>query len=107
MNYYFYPPFFVIDPQTSFDEAWEVFWCEMLNLDNTTNLIRRRVPPDLGADLLWDEERTIIQYKYVINGDSSDLDISKIKQSIDRAKENQVSLGWQKYVLCTNVNLTG
>src|SRR5258708_869644 len=107
MNYYFYPPFFVIDPQTSFDEAWEVFCCEMLNLDNSTNLIRRRVPPDLGADLLWDEERTIFQCKSVINGDSSDLDISKIKQSIDRAKENQVSLGWQKYVLCTNVDLTG
>jgi len=107
MYYYFYPPFFVVDPQTSFDEAWEVFCCEMLNLDNSTNLIRRRVPPDLGADLIWDEKQIIFQCKSVINGDASDLDISKIKQSIDRAKENQASLGWQKYVLCTNVDLTG
>lgn len=107
MDYYFYPPFFAIEPQTSFDEAWEVFCCEMLNLDNSTNLIRRRVPPDLGADLIWDEEQTIFQCKSVINGDTSDLDMSKIKQSIDRAKENQVSLGWQRYVLCTNVDLTG
>ncbi len=25
MQYYLYPPFFVIEPQISFDEAWEVF----------------------------------------------------------------------------------
>jgi hypothetical protein len=107
MEYYFYPPFFVIVPQSSFDEAWEVFCCELLNLDNQTNAIRRRSPPDLGADLIWESKKTIYQCKVVENGQAGGFKPDKVNKSIETAKMNQSTLGWNRFVLCTNVDLSG
>ena len=107
VNYYLYPPFFIVEPQTSFDKAWEVFCCELLNMSHCTNIIRRRNPPDLGADLIWESEGIVYQCKAVEDGQAGSLDLTKIKRSIDRAKENQKALGWHRYILCVNVDLTG
>ena len=107
MDYHLTPPLFGIEPQTSFDEAWEVFCCELLNLENDTMLIRRRTPPDLGADLIWDEKKVIYQCKSSKDGQGRSFSIDKAEKSIARALANREIIGWQKYVLCTNVNLTG
>lgn len=103
MEYHLYPPFFVIEPQISLDEAWEAFCCELLNLENQTHFIRRRLPPDQGCDLLWEKEKIAYQCKAV----EGKLNLSKIRESIETAKKYQAALGWKKYVLCTNVDFTG
>jgi hypothetical protein len=107
MEYHLYPPFFVVDPQPAFDQAWEAFCCELLNLENRTNNIRRRLPPDLGCDLIWEAKKTVYQCKVVESGRSSVLSLDKVKKSIETAKNNKAKLGWRKYILCTNVDLTG
>jgi len=68
MEYLFYPPFFEISPQKSFNDAWEVFCCQILNIYNNTNDIRQRKPPDLGVDLLWHSKGIAYQCKSVENG---------------------------------------
>ncbi len=103
MEYHLQPPFFVIAPQASFDDAWEVFCCELLNLEHATHVIRRRIPPDLGADLIWESEGIIYQCKATEGA----LNLNDIKTSIDTAKKYQGQIGWHRYILCTNVDLTG
>ena len=105
MKYYLYPPFFVIEPQISFSDAWETFCCQLLNLANKTHTITRIIPPDDGVDLLWDAEKIAYQCKSVKLG--SKLDLVKVKGSIDKALKKQANFGWQRYVLCTNIDLTG
>ncbi len=107
MEYHLYPPFFIIEPQTSFDKAWEDFCRQLLNLAHGTTAIRRRTPPDLGADLLWEEKGIIYQCKAAESGQVGAISPNKIKASIRKAREHQADSGWNRYVLCTNVNLTG
>lgn len=107
MEYHLYPPFFEIAPESSFDEAWEAFCADILNLSNNTREIRRRTPPDLGVDLLWPTKRVAYQCKSVLHGKAGDLPVSKIISSIERALEKKQDIGWEKYVLCVNVAPTG
>lgn len=107
MEYHLHPPFFIIEPESSFDDAWESFCCELLNLENRTNSIRRRLPPDLGCDLIWEEKKIAYQCKIVESGQASKLNMSKIKHSIETAIAHKDVVGWDRYILCTNVNLTG
>lgn len=107
MEYYLYPPFLIIEPQTSFDKAWEELCRQLLSLKHKTHEIRHRTPPDLGADLIWHSQGIIYQCKATENGQTGSIDVKKIKASIERAKHHQKDLGWQKYVLCTNVDITG
>src|SRR5947209_16787429 len=99
MEYHLYPPFFVVEPETSFDDAWEAFCCELLNLENHTHTIRRRRPPDQGCDILWEEEKIAYQCKAVEEGRSGKLNLSKVRESIQRAKKNQHILGWERYTI--------
>ena len=107
MEYHLYPPFFEIAPESSFDEAWEAFCVHILNLTHNTREIRRRTPPDLGVDLLWPSQRIAYQCKAVLHGKAGDLPISKIISSIERALAKRDNVGWEKYVLCVNVDPTG
>jgi hypothetical protein len=107
MEYHLYPPFFVSEPEPSFNDAWEEFCCELLNLENYTNIIRRRTPPDYGCDLIWEEKKVAYQCKAVENGQSGKLNLVEVRKSIERAITNKDIVGWDKYILCTNVNLTG
>jgi hypothetical protein len=107
MEYHLYPPFFEIAPQSSFDEAWEAFCADVLNLSKNTREIRRRTPPDLGVDLLWPTQRVAYQCKAILYGKAGDLPVPKIISSIKRALEKKKDVGWEKYVLCVNVDPTG
>ena len=107
MEYHLYPPFFVIEPQTSFSKAWEDFCRRLLNLDWRTTAIHRRTPPDRGIDLFWQAEGIAYQCKAVESGFPGDFRTAHVKTSIKKAQEYQAQIGWQKYVLCTNVDLTG
>ena len=107
MEYHLYPPFFVIEPQTSFSKAWEDFCRCLLNLEWRTTAIHRRMPPDRGIDLFWQAEGIAYQCKAVENGVAGNFRMTHVKTSIKKAQEYQAQIGWQKYVLCTNVDLTG
>jgi hypothetical protein len=106
MEYHFYPPYFRTDPHLSFAEAWELFCCHLLNLENDTNAIRRRKPPEQGIDLLWWEEGIAYQCKSVEH-ELGNFRIDKAKTSLKTALEHQANIGWKKYSICTNVTLTG
>ncbi len=107
MEYQLYPPFFEISPKSSFDEAWECFCADVLNLSNNTRDIRRRTPPDFGVDLLWPTRRVAYQCKAVLYGKAGDLPVPKIFSSIERALEKRQEVGGEKYVLCVNIDPTG
>jgi hypothetical protein len=107
MEYHLYPHFFVIEPQTSFSKAWEDFCCRLLNLEYKTTAIHRRTPPDRGIDLFWQAEGIAYQCKAVESGQAGDFQTSHVKTSLKSAQKYQAQTGWRKYVLCTNVDLTG
>jgi hypothetical protein len=106
MEYHFHPPYFRSDPHPSFAEAWEVFCCRLLNLENDTNAIRRRKPPEQGVDLIWQTEGIAYQCKSVEH-ELGKFRIDKAKASLKTALEYQSHIGWKKYSICTNVMLTG
>ena len=105
LHYYLYPPFFVVTPQTSFDKAWEDFNLRLLSLENRTADIRRCAPPDHGIDLIWEKEGIVYQCKATEYGER--INIRKIEQSIQTALSYRSILRWKRYIICTNVTLTG
>ena len=102
------PPLFVVEPETSFPDAWEVFCCGVLNRYHKTKTdnIYQRKPPDGGIDLYWPGKNIAYQCKSV-EDDGGRFKLDKALESIDAALETRKDLPWDKYVLCTNVNLTG
>lgn len=57
--------------------------------------------------MLWESAAIAYQCKAVEDGKASSMNLKKIEQSIQTALAHQSELGWQRYVLCTNVKLTG
>jgi hypothetical protein len=106
MYYAFSPPYFIIDPQTSFDEAWEVFCCQLLQLEHQTGEIHRRIPPESGVDLFWPAQHIAYQCKSTKKRQGHALDLAKMKKSLQDAQRIQQDLGWQQYIFCTNVEVT-
>jgi len=102
-----YPPFFGVEPQTSFADAWEVFCCDVLNRHEKTTHIRRRTAPDAGIDLIWQEKSIAYQCKSVESGKTGDFDVTKALESFEAAKKSQAKIPWKQYIICTNVELTG
>ena len=102
-----YPPFFGIEPETSFADAWEVFCGDVLKRHEKTTEIRRREPPDDGVDLLWREKKVAYQCKSVESGRIGDFDVTKAVKSMKAAIAHRDKTGWKQYVICTNVELTG
>ena len=105
------PPLFVIDPETSFPDAWEVFCCEVLNrfytaMTGTNSGIYQRTPPEGGVDLYWPEKKIAYQCKSV-EKDGGRFSLDNAKKSITAALKTRKDLPWDKYVLCSNINLTG
>lgn len=107
MDYYLYPPFFRIEPQTSFGKAWEDFCCRLLNVAHQTTDISVREPPDRGIDLFWPSEGIAYQCKAVESGISRDFKTDHTNTSFKKAWDYRPQIRWQQYVLCTNVSLTG
>lgn len=107
LDYHLYPPFFIIEPQVSFGKAWEDFCRQLLCLEYRTRAIQACTPPDHGVDILWDTAAIAYQCKAAEDGKASSMNLKKIEQSIQTALTYRSMLGWQRYVLCTNVDLTG
>ncbi|MGH2510544.1 MAG: hypothetical protein ACRDHZ_24480, partial [Ktedonobacteraceae bacterium] len=107
MFYNLYPPCFIIDPQTSFDDAWEVFCCQLLQLEHQTGEIYQREPPESGVDLFWRAQGIAYQCKSTVKGQGGKISLAKMSKSLKDALQVQQSLGWQQYVFCTNVKVTG
>ena len=105
--YQLYPPFFVVNEETNFPDSWEIFCCKLLNLKNKTSNIIRRLPPESGVDLFFAEEKTAYQCKSIENCLTSGFNITKIKESYNAALNIKSSLGWDKYAVCLNIDLTG
>jgi hypothetical protein len=105
--YHFYPPFFIVNEEANFSDSWEVFCCKLLNLENNTSSIIRRLPPENGVDLFFPEKKIAYQCKSVETGLTSGFNLTKIKESYNSALDIKSSLGWEKYVVCINTDLTG
>ncbi|MEI8196732.1 MAG: hypothetical protein WCI73_12610, partial [Phycisphaerae bacterium] len=101
-----YPPLFVVEPQTSFANAWEVFCCDVLNRQEKTTEIYQRKPPESGVDLYWQQRKIAYQCKSVEES-TGKFSLSKAIESLQSALEIRATLPWDKYVLCSNVALTG
>lgn len=101
-----YPPMFVVAPQTSFANAWEVFCCDVINRHEKTTNIYRRKPPERGVDLYWQSQQIAYQCKSVEDS-AGRFKISKAVASLQSAMKIRETLPWKKYVLCSNVALTG
>jgi len=101
-----YPPLFVVEPQTSFADAWEVFCCEVLNRHEKTDKIYRRKPPENGVDLYWQSKKIAYQCKSV-EETTGKFNITKAVASLTSAMKIRNTLSWEKYYLCSNMALTG
>lgn len=103
-----YPPFFEIAPETSFDSAWEAFCEQILQLENKAPEIRRRTPPDNGVDIYWKEKKIAYQCKSAVyNGRPGDFPVGEAIKSLKTALANKSQIGWEKYIICTNIDITG
>ena len=105
--YYFYPPFFNVPEESNFPDGWEVFCCKLLNLGNGTSEIFRRLPPEDGVDLFYPAKYIAYQCKSIDSGLTSGYNLTAIRASYNAALRIKDTLGWTKYVLCINIDLTG
>ncbi|WP_315110215.1 hypothetical protein [Clostridium intestinale] len=105
MNIYkLYPPFLYVPEEYNFYDQWEVFCLSLLKLENKTNDIERLKAPEGGVDLYYAKNNTAYQCKSCIEG--SEVNLTKITNSLKNALKVKEILGWKKYVVCSNKNLT-
>jgi hypothetical protein len=90
-----------------FSKAWEHFCCKLLNIKNKTTTIYVRNPPEQGIDLYYPSKKIAYQCKSVESGKSGDFNVTHAIQSIQTALSVKKELGWKKYVLCVNVDISG
>jgi hypothetical protein len=105
--YHFHPPFFIVNTESSFADSWEVFCCKLLNLENRTAEIHRRLPPENGVDLFYPDQKIAYQCKSIENGLASGFNLAKVRNSYNSALTIKESLGWTQYIVCVNTDLTG
>lgn len=105
--YHLYPPFFLVPEEGNFADAWESFCCKMLCLVENTDEIYRRNFPEQGIDLYYPTKKIAYQCKSVNSGKSGDFNVTKAINSIKSAKKVKNVVGWEKYAICTNVDITG
>ena len=106
MEYHFHPPYFRSDPFPSFADAWEIFCCQLLNLEKNTHEIRRWGAPEQGIDLIWDTRGLAYQCKSVEH-ELGKFRLDKALESLKAALKYQAEYGWKTYGICTNVIVTG
>ena len=106
-QYRLYPPILFFPEENDFSDAWERFCCKLLNIEHTTTEIYVRNPPEQGVDLYFPSKKIAYQCKSVESGKAGDFNVTKAVESIKAAKAIKSSLGWESYVLCTNVAISG
>ncbi|MED4534735.1 hypothetical protein [Metabacillus fastidiosus] len=104
-QYRLVPPFFKDELNSSFSEAWERFCLKLLKLENKTENIKKRKPPENGVDLFYKDEKIAYQCKSL--EENSKFNISHAKNSLQSALKKKNEIGWEEYVLCSNGELTG
>ena len=72
-----------------------------------TTEIYVRNPPEQGVDIYYPSKKIAYQCKSVESGKSGDFNVTKVVDSIEAAKRIQTELGWERYVLCVNVAISG
>lgn len=102
-----YPPFFNVPESHSFSQGWEEFCCKLLNLAEGTAQIEHRSYWDGGVDLYDPKRKIAFQCKSIKSGRAGDFNLTAIGKSYEDAKRNQGRIGWEKYAVCINVDLTG
>lgn len=105
--YQLYPPIFYVPEESSFSDSWEVFCCKMLNIENKTSEIIRRLPPESGVDLFFPSKKIAYQCKSIETGLTNGFNPTLVKKSYLSALDIQSTLKWEKYILCINHDLTG
>ncbi|MEO5349798.1 MAG: hypothetical protein H7836_09140 [Magnetococcus sp. YQC-3] len=103
----FYPPFMYSSGGEDFSDFWEIFCCKLLNIENRTTEICVRSPPEQGVDLFFPSRKIAYQCKSVESGKSGDFHVTNAVESIHAAQKIKTDLGWEKYVLCSNVDISG
>lgn len=106
-HYRLEPPFLYVAEEQDFSKAWEHFCCKLLNLSNNTTEIYVRNPPEQGVDIYYPSKKIAYQCKSIESGKSGDFNAAKAIESIEAAKRIKTELGWQTYVLCVNVAISG
>lgn len=106
-HYRLEPPFLYVAEEQDFSKAWEHFCCKLLNISNKTTDIYVRNPPEQGVDIYYPAKKIAYQCKSVESGKSGDFNATKAIESIEAAKRIKSELGWEKYVLCVNVAISG
>lgn len=106
-HYRLEPPFLYVAEEQDFSKAWEHFCCKLLNISNKTTEIFVRNPPEQGVDIYYPSKKIAYQCKSVESGKSGDFNATKAVESIKAAKRVKAELGWERYVLCTNVAISG
>ncbi|PFA47906.1 hypothetical protein CN391_25910 [Bacillus anthracis] len=107
MKYILYPPFLTVPEEENFSNVWEAFCLKLLCLNKSQNNIYRRNPPEQGVDLFDATDKIAYQCKSVESGKSGDFNFKHAIDSLNSALKIKDELGWEKYILCTNVNVTG
>lgn len=102
-----FPPFLFQEETNDFDEVWENFCREILKLENKSDNFIKRIPPENGVDIFFKDNKTAYQCKSTIYGTSNGHNLTKIVASYKDALKIKDELGWQKYILCINYDLTG
>jgi len=105
-EYYLYPPFFKNQSESSFADSWESFCLKLLKLENNTQSIQRRTPPEYGIDLFYKDKKIAYQCKSVADKDGN-FNITKAKESLKSALVVKEELGWEEYYICANSDVTG
>jgi len=105
LEYHLHPPFLHIPEETSFSGAWEAFCRRMLTLQlGTENILRRRAP-DEGVDL-FDLDHSIAFQCKAVESLAGRLRVAGVVTSLRRALAAREQIGWRRFDLCTNVDVT-
>lgn len=107
MKYKLYPPFLVVPEEEDFADVWEAFCFKLIHLDNISNNMHRRNPPEQGVDIFDQTFKIAYQCKSVESGKSGDFNVTKAIESLESALKIKDQLGWETYIICTNVTVSG
>lgn len=106
-QYRLWPPFLFSPEEDDFSDVWERFCCKLLNIEYKTTEIFVRNPPEQGVDIFFPSKKIAYQCKSIESGKSGDFNVTKAVESIQAAKAIKSTLGWERYVLCVNVAISG
>ncbi|XUW88644.1 hypothetical protein OH764_00815 [Burkholderia sp. M6-3] len=106
-QYHLCPPFLHYPEEDDFSDVWERFCCKLLNIEHKTTEIYVRNPPEQGVDIFFPTKKVAYQCKSIESGKSGGFNVTKAVESIRAAKAIKPALGWERYVLCVNVAISG